>query len=114
MAEDWSKVRDHEKTKLLEKLSRPSHWKEWEALDETDRIKLESWVRVMDLVRHYSDLVFDPIYKNDAKVSAPAHNREMYANKVELINAIQSGLIDAWGEKLGKDWRLDLAPDIFD
>lgn len=107
-------MRDHEKTKLLEKLSRPSHWKEWDALDETDRIKLESWVRVMDLVRHYSDLVFDPIYKDGTKMFAPAHAKEMYADKIALIDAIQSGLIDAWAEKLGKDWRLDIAPDIFD
>jgi hypothetical protein len=108
MNDKWIKTREHEKAKLLEKLSTGSIWKEREALHETDRVKLESWMRVMDLVQHYSELVFDPIYKNGNKFFAPAHSKEIYENKTKLINAIHNGLIDAWDEKLGKNWRLDL------
>ena len=65
MAEDWNNkgAGPREKLNYWKNCSRPSHWKEWEALDETDRIQQNGKLGscVMDLVRHYSDLVFDPI-----------------------------------------------------
>jgi hypothetical protein len=82
-----------------------------EGLDDDDRVKLETWYYVMNLLEHYRALTFEPAYQRGSKSLASAHDRELRANKIEIIQNRHNQLIDRWKKALGPQWRDSLEQD---
>jgi hypothetical protein len=57
----------------------------WQGLDNDDRVKLETWYYVMNLLEHYDDLTFKPMYQRGVNLFATQEEKERRALKIEVI-----------------------------
>ena len=74
-------------------------------MDDEDRIKIETWYTVIRLLDHYNDLTFDPMYQRGLKWTASAHDKEVRALKIAVIDEVRSKLFARWEKALGPKWR---------
>jgi hypothetical protein len=79
--------------------------REWESLDDDDRVKLETWYSLMTLLEHYEDLTFKPVYQRALGLFATREEKERRALKVEVIEASRTRLMKKWEDALGSKWR---------
>jgi hypothetical protein len=82
-----------------------------EGLDEEDRVKLETWCYVMNLLEHYRSVTFEPMYQRGSKFLASSGDKEMLANKLDIVRKNHIKLHQRWQEALGPDWRGALEQD---
>jgi hypothetical protein len=79
--------------------------REWESLDDDDRVKLETWYSLMTLLEHYEDLTFKPVYQRGLGLFATREEKERRALKIEVIETSRTRLMRKWEEMLGSKWR---------
>jgi hypothetical protein len=82
-----------------------------EGLDDEDRVKLDTWYYVMNLLEHYRAVTFDPMYQRGSKFLASARDRENLASKLEIIRKNHLKLHKRWEDELGPKWRHALEQD---
>lgn len=82
-----------------------------EGLDDEDRVKLETWYSVMNLLEHYRAVTFEPVYRRGSKFFASNREKEILANKLEIIRKNHLKLNERWKAELGPRWRDSLEQD---
>jgi hypothetical protein len=80
-------------------------------LEDEDRVKLETWFYTMNLLEHYRALAFEPMYQRGLRFWSSAEDKELRANKIEIIRKNHNKLIDKWEKALGPSWRDVLEQD---
>jgi hypothetical protein len=85
-----------------------------DALDPEDRIKIETWSLVMQLVRHYRDVAHLPEYQLPTGLVLPSDlrsARERRGAKLASIGRCEKRVEAKWEAALGTHWQSILDPN---
>jgi hypothetical protein len=83
-------------------------------LDPDDRIKIETWSGVMQLLRHYRDAVHLPEYQLPTGLVFPGdlrNARDRRERKLATLAHYEKKLEVKWAEALGPNWQAILDPN---
>jgi hypothetical protein len=85
-----------------------------DALDLDDRIKIETWSDVMQLLRRYRDAVYLPEYQLPTGLVLPGDLRnakERRKRKLATLAQYEKKLGAKWAQAIGPDWQAILDPN---
>lgn len=74
-------------------------------IDPEDRIKIDTWYHLTNLLDEYHMLAFDPMYQRALGFFASAREKEMRKNKLEALLTSRARLVSKWEAALGPKWR---------
>jgi hypothetical protein len=74
-------------------------------IDPEDRVKLDTWYQLTNLLDEYHLLAFDPMYQRSPGLFASARDKEVRENKLKAVLIGRERLVSRWEKALGPKWR---------